>query len=240
MNLCYALSLFFINRCLYLLHFDGIKFILQIVRSIVTVLPGKHRCWLILDVMNRRFVGSLNFAKRCLYFKGSILGVQNKGLASYVQRKRNHYDVLDVPYDATDEEIKNAFVRRSQELHPDGKSFNPDLARSVDKYSPDLTEQFMQLKTAYDILRRSTRRKQYDQMMGIERLKRFIRRSEKLNLYDNEVKSDNRTRNFGMSVREFVTRDFYVRLADKSDNSLMYFTVGGIVVILILQKLFVW
>lgn len=43
----------------------------------------------------------------------------------------------------------------------------------MDKYAPDLTEQFMQLKTAYDILRRSARRKQYDKMMGIERLKRF-------------------------------------------------------------------
>lgn len=31
-------------------------------------------------------------------------------------RKRNHYDVLDIPYDATDEEIKNAFVKRSQEV----------------------------------------------------------------------------------------------------------------------------
>lgn len=31
-------------------------------------------------------------------------------------RKRNHYDVLDIPYDATDEEIKNAFIKKSQEV----------------------------------------------------------------------------------------------------------------------------
>lgn len=30
--------------------------------------------------------------------------------------KRNHYDVLDIPYDATDEEIKNAFVKKSQQV----------------------------------------------------------------------------------------------------------------------------
>uniref|UniRef100_A0A8R1XY09 J domain-containing protein n=1 Tax=Onchocerca volvulus TaxID=6282 RepID=A0A8R1XY09_ONCVO len=154
--------------------------------------------------------------------------------------KRNHYDVLGIPYDATDEEIKNAFVKKSLELHPDGKNFNPEMVRSIDKYAPDLTEQFVQLKMAYDILRRPIRRKQYDQMMGIERLKRFSRRPEKLNLYDMETKQQSFLRNFGMSAREFVNRDFYVRLADNSDNSLMYFTVGGLIVVLILQKLYVW
>ncbi|EFO18371.2 DnaJ domain-containing protein [Loa loa] len=114
------------------------------------------------------------------------------------------------------------------------------MVRSMDKYAPDLTEQFMQLKTAYDILRRSARRKQYDQMMGIERLKRFNRRSEKLNLYDIEDKKPSFMTNFGMSAREFISGDFYVRLASNADNSLMYFTVGSVVIILILQKLYVW
>ncbi|KAL3984592.1 DnaJ domain family protein [Acanthocheilonema viteae] len=192
--------------------------------------------------MDWRFVGSLNFTKSCLRFKGLVLDiiVQKNGFASYVRRKQNHYDVLDVPYDATDGEIKNAFVKRSRELHPDGINFNPEVVRSMDKYAPDLTEQFMQLKTAYDILRRPARRKQYDQMMGIERLKRFSGRSEKFDLYNIEVKKHSFARNFGMSAREFVSRDFYVRLADNSDNSLMYFTMGGLVIILILQKFYVW
>uniref|UniRef100_A0A0R3RU10 J domain-containing protein n=1 Tax=Elaeophora elaphi TaxID=1147741 RepID=A0A0R3RU10_9BILA len=192
--------------------------------------------------MDWRFVAPVNLTKPCLRFKGLVLGmiIQMKEFASYVGRKRNHYDTLGIPYDATDEEIRNAFVKRSQELHPDGKNFNPEMVKSMDKYAPDLTEQFMQLKTAYDILRRSSRRKQYDQMMGIERLKRFNRRSEKLDLYDVEVRKQSSTRNFGMSAREFVSRNFYVRLAENSDNSLMYFTVGSLVVILILQKLYVW
>ncbi|CAG9539000.1 unnamed protein product [Cercopithifilaria johnstoni] len=191
--------------------------------------------------MDWRFVGSVN-TKPCLRFGGSVLGIiiQRKGFASYVRRKRNHYDLLDIPYDATDEEIKNAFVKKSQELHPDGKNFNPEVLQSMDKYAPDLTEQFMQLKTAYDVLRRPIRRKQYDQMMGIERLKRFSRRSEKFNLYDTEVKRRNFAADLGMSAREFVSRDFYVRLTENSDNSLMYFTAGGVVVILILQKLYIW
>ncbi|VDK65041.1 unnamed protein product [Onchocerca ochengi] len=140
--------------------------------------------------------------------------------------------------------IKSKIVPESSLLlntgRKDGKNFNPEMVRSIDKYAPDLTEQFVQLKMAYDILRRPIRRKQYDQMMGIERLKRFSRRPEKLNLYDMETKQQSFLRNFGMSAREFVNRDFYVRLADNSDNSLMYFTVGGLIVVLILQKLYVW
>uniref|UniRef100_A0A915PPZ8 J domain-containing protein n=1 Tax=Setaria digitata TaxID=48799 RepID=A0A915PPZ8_9BILA len=181
----------------------------------------------------------INFTRNCLHFERPLFAILiERSLASYVRRKRNHYDVLGVPYDATAEEIKNAFVKKSQELHPDGKNFNPEVIRSMDKYAPDLTEQFMQLKTAYDILRRSVRRKQYDQMMGIERLKRFTKKSE--NLYDIGDKQYNVVQNFAMSAREFVSRDFYVRLADSSDNSLLYFTGGGLLVILVLQKLYVW
>ncbi|VDN07285.1 unnamed protein product [Thelazia callipaeda] len=112
----------------------------------------------------------------------------------------------------------------------------------LDKYSPDVTEQFMQLKTAYDILRRSVRRKQYDQMIGIEKLQRFNRRPENTNLYGGNTAQNNYSfmTNFGMTAREFVSRDFYVRLADSSDNSLLYFTAGGLTLILILQGLYVW
>lgn len=192
--------------------------------------------------MGWRFVYSLNFTKSYLHLNDLAFStvIQKIGFASYIPRKRNHYDVLDIPYDATDEEIKNAFVKKSQQLHPDGKDFNPEMIRSVDKYAPDVTEQFMQLKTAYDILRRSARRKQYDQMMGIERLKRFNKRPEKLNLYEVETKRNNFMTNFGMSAREFISSDFYVRLANNSDNSLLYFTIGGVIVILILQRLYIW
>ncbi|MCP9262454.1 BMA-DNJ-3 [Dirofilaria immitis] len=163
------------------------------------------------------------------------------------EREKRQMEIeLDSEYGAlmNIDKIKSKIVPESSLLlntgRKDGKNFNPEALRSIDKYSPDLTEQFMQLKIAYDILRRSVRRKQYDQMMGIERLKRFNKRPDKLNLYDVEAKKQSFITNFGMSAREFVSRDFYVRLADNSDNSLMYFTAGGLIVILMLQKLYVW
>ncbi|VDN30296.1 unnamed protein product [Gongylonema pulchrum] len=42
-----------------------------------------------------------------------------------------------------------------------------------------------------------------------------------------------------MTAREFISRDFYIRLANSTDNSLMYFTAGGFVILLILQNLYV-
>ncbi len=70
----------------------------------------------------------------------------------------NHYAVLDVCFDATEEEIRAAYHQAARRYHPDT---NPNLG------SPDL---FYRAQKAYDILSSSTRRKEYDQPLGDEDL----------------------------------------------------------------------
>ena len=64
---------------------------------------------------------------------------------------RDYYEVLGVPRDADDAEIKKAFRRLARELHPD-----------VNSHDPDAEEKFKEAAEAYEVLSDSDRRATYD------------------------------------------------------------------------------
>lgn len=84
----------------------------------------------------------------------------------------NHYALLGVPFDASEEEIRNAYHDLARSLHPDS---NP---------SKDATEQFLKVQSAYEILSQPDLRSHYDQTLGTEasdagiRTKMLLSRSE--------------------------------------------------------------
>ena len=65
--------------------------------------------------------------------------------------KRDPYDVLGVPRDADETQIKKAFRKLARELHPD-----------VNKHDPEAEEKFKQAAEAYEILSDSDRRAIFD------------------------------------------------------------------------------
>lgn len=66
------------------------------------------------------------------------------------------YDLLEVSPDVSEQDLKRAFKRKAQQLHPDK---NPD--------DPQATEKFQAANEAYEILKDSEKRQRYDQY-GLE------------------------------------------------------------------------
>jgi molecular chaperone DnaJ len=64
---------------------------------------------------------------------------------------RDYYEVLGVPREADDAEIKRAFRKLARELHPD-----------VNKHDPQAEEKFKEAAEAYEVLSDSQRRATYD------------------------------------------------------------------------------
>lgn len=63
----------------------------------------------------------------------------------------NYYRILDVPYDATFFEIKEAYRKKVKEVHPDIVKGN--------------AEQFKRVKEAYEVLKNVEKRKRYDNLL---------------------------------------------------------------------------
>lgn len=66
-------------------------------------------------------------------------------------KKRDYYEVLGVPRDADEDQIKKAFRRRARELHPD---VNPD--------DPAAEARFKEAAEAYEVLSNAETRQTYD------------------------------------------------------------------------------
>lgn len=65
--------------------------------------------------------------------------------------QKNHYEILNLPRDATGEEIRHVYRQLARELHPDS---HPD--------SPDKHEKFILVQDAYETLSDPQRRRKYD------------------------------------------------------------------------------
>jgi DnaJ-class molecular chaperone len=63
----------------------------------------------------------------------------------------NYYRILDVPYEATFSEIKEAYRKKVKEVHPDKEEGN--------------AEQFKRVKEAFEILSDAEKRRKYDGLL---------------------------------------------------------------------------
>ncbi|XP_034284896.1 dnaJ homolog subfamily C member 4 [Pantherophis guttatus] len=73
-------------------------------------------------------------------------------------RHISHYEVLGIKQDATSKEIKQAFFKKSKQLHPDSNPTNPELH-----------SQFVKLNEAYNTLSKEKSRRVYDAQQTIQK-----------------------------------------------------------------------
>ena len=64
---------------------------------------------------------------------------------------RDYYEVLNVPRDASEADVKKSFRRLARELHPD-----------VNAHDPEAEEKFKEAAEAYEVLSDAERRRMYD------------------------------------------------------------------------------
>ncbi|MFH4980001.1 hypothetical protein AB6A40_006710 [Gnathostoma spinigerum] len=76
---------------------------------------------------------------------------------------KDYYEVLGVPHTASQTEIKDAYYAKSKQFHPDANNNLTEREKVLNK------EAFVELKTAYDVLRRPADRKAYDEKVAFER-----------------------------------------------------------------------
>lgn len=73
-------------------------------------------------------------------------------ITELILAKKDYYDILGVPKDASDRQIKKAFHKLAMKLHPDKNK------------SPDAETKFREIAEAYEVLSDEKRRQEYDQM----------------------------------------------------------------------------
>ncbi|KAF1750811.1 hypothetical protein GCK72_017362 [Caenorhabditis remanei] len=103
---------------------------------------------------------SLFFDTEIVYFSCFIIFMNT---SSYITRK-NYYEIIGVPATATRLEIRDAFLAKTKQLHPDQSSSQNSKkdSRVGWRTGASETEQFMLVKEAYDVLRNEEKRKEYD------------------------------------------------------------------------------
>ncbi|KAM9816172.1 dnaJ homolog subfamily B member 9a [Syngnathus typhle] len=75
-------------------------------------------------------------------------------IAELLLAKKDYYEILGVPKDATERQIKKAFHRLAMRYHPDKNN------------SPDAEVRFREIAEAYETLSDATRRRAYDRFGG--------------------------------------------------------------------------
>ncbi|CAL9683109.1 unnamed protein product [Knipowitschia caucasica] len=81
-----------------------------------------------------------------------VLAVHILLVSEFILAKRDYYDILGVPKDATERQIKKAFHKLALKYHPDRNK------------GPDAESKFREIAEAYETLSDDKRRREYDQV----------------------------------------------------------------------------
>jgi len=76
----------------------------------------------------------------------------------------NYYEILDVPKSATQKEIREAYIKKSKELHPDAQ--DDDTVNTSDSNA-----KFSVVNEAYEVLSKPAERREYNKKLRMESMR---------------------------------------------------------------------
>merc|ERR1712060_823948 len=84
-----------------------------------------------------------------------LLKINSKNVCNFSIRKNSYYELLGIPQNATEKEIRNAFKQKSLLCHPD--KFPNDANKETE---------FKSISEAYTVLSDNIAKREYDQKQG--------------------------------------------------------------------------
>jgi hypothetical protein len=91
----------------------------------------------------------------------TTIATPRPSVADQVGGALNHYEWLGIERDAGQDEVREAYVKRTRQFHPDQHPAGPEQAARLAKVMARINE-------AYAVLRSQTRRREYDTVLAAE------------------------------------------------------------------------
>ena len=110
----------------------------------------------------------------------------------------NYYEILKIKQNATDKEIKSAFIALVSKYHPDIYAGDKDYAQ---QYTATLTE-------AYSILKDPEKRRDYDLLLNVKTNKNRPQRTRTGENYDQAISK----KYFKNAERKTIKSNFFAKL----------------------------
>jgi curved DNA-binding protein CbpA len=112
----------------------------------------------------------------------------------------SHYELLGIPREAADEEIRRAYLEKGRLFHPDLRH-RPDLAG----FERELTAVFERLKVAYEILVDPAKRAEYDRTSDEPEARVFAEEQ----VVDLEARQQLAAKNFSYAMKLIDAKDYF-------------------------------
>ncbi|VVC92357.1 dnaJ-like protein 60 [Leptidea sinapis] len=142
------------------------------------------------------------FHKRSVAFKSICSIVRLHSLS-----RKNHYDVLNLRRNCSDQEIKDAFIKMSKQYHPDK---NKDVKAQ---------EKFVQIVEAYNVLGKPSSRSQYDHIITM---------GQRSSSYYYKTSNQNQYYNQAYTQKTYPDYNFYTPPKDSKNTKTDYYGVKGL------------
>lgn len=112
----------------------------------------------------------------------------------------SHYELLGVPREATEEEIRRAYLEKGRLFHPDLRH-RPDLAA----FERELTAVFERLEVAYEVLGDPAKRAEYDQASDEPEARVFAEEA----VVDVEARRQLAAKNYTYAMKLIDAKDYF-------------------------------